>query len=103
MTMLVAAFSVHWSNGWHVIAHQGSEASQRLQGFLSWLEDAHPGQHQLITELGQPVILNNGVEYAVTYFIMLMTLFFIGSGRYLSLDYWLYRCGKHFCPHHKKT
>ncbi len=37
------------------------------------------------------MVLNNGVEFAATYFIMLLVLFFIGGGRYLSVDYWIAR------------
>jgi len=37
------------------------------------------------------VILNNGIEFAATYFIMLLALFFIGAGRYFSMDYWIRR------------
>ncbi|MEE9160771.1 MAG: AraC family transcriptional regulator, partial [Gammaproteobacteria bacterium] len=32
---------------------------------------------------------NNGVEFAATYFIMLLALLVIGGGKYASLDYWL--------------
>lgn len=41
------------------------------------------------------MILNNGIEFAATYFIMLLTLFFIGGGRYLSLDWWIARRWRH--------
>ncbi|MEF1306676.1 AraC family transcriptional regulator, partial [Vibrio owensii] len=34
-------------------------------------------------------MLNNGMEFAATYFVMLLVLFFYGGGRYVSLDYWL--------------
>jgi len=34
---------------------------------------------------------SNGIEMAVTYSIMLVILLFSGSGRYLSLDYWIAR------------
>ena len=37
------------------------------------------------------MILNNGIEFAVTYFIMLLALFFTGGGKYLSFDYWIAR------------
>nr|MBF4390077.1 AraC family transcriptional regulator [Vibrio anguillarum] len=30
-----------------------------------------------------------GMEFAATYFVMLMVLFIYGGGRYVSLDYWL--------------
>ena len=89
ITMLVAAFSVHWDNGWHAIAHGSSEAAQRLQGFMQWLKNSYPGRHTYITALGKPVTLNNGIEFAVTYFVMLLSLFFSGAGRYCSCDYWI--------------
>lgn len=91
VTMAVAALTVHWQNGWLVIAEGGSDAARRLNGFMEWLAGAHPGRYEYITELGSPVVLNNGIEFAATYFIMLLTLFFIGGGRLVSIDYWLCR------------
>ena len=35
------------------------------------------------------MVLNNGIEFAATYFVMLLTLFFIGAGKYASIDYWI--------------
>lgn len=89
ITMAVAIFSVHWANGWLAIADSGTEAAMRLHKFLGWLEMEYPARHEHITELGKPVILNNGVEFATTYFVMLLVLFFIGGGKYFSVDYWL--------------
>ena len=40
---------------------------------------------------GQFGDLNNGIEFAMTYFIMLLVLFFQGAGRFLSVDYWIER------------
>ena len=37
------------------------------------------------------MVLNNGIEFAVTYLVMLVALFFSGAGRWFSLDYWLAR------------
>ena len=96
VVMIVAAVSVHLENGWLAIASQDSDAANRLQGFLGWLQNNYPGRHDYITELGSPVILNNGVEFAVTYLVMLLVLFFIGAGRFVSIDYWVRRsinCG----------
>ena len=31
----------------------------------------------------------SGIEFAVTYLLMLLALFFSGAGRWLSLDHWL--------------
>jgi uncharacterized membrane protein YphA (DoxX/SURF4 family) len=36
-------------------------------------------------------MLNNGMEFAATYFVMLLVLLVYGGGRYVSLDYWLKR------------
>ena len=33
----------------------------------------------------------NGIEFVATYFLMLLALFFLGGGRYASVDYWLGR------------
>ena len=88
VTMIVAALTVHIDNGWLVIADHQSEAMQRLSAFLNWLQAEFPKRHGFITELGVPIMLNNGIEFAATYFVMLLTLFFYGAGKYCSLDYW---------------
>jgi len=36
-------------------------------------------------------VLNNGIEFAATYLVILVALFFSGAGRWLSIDYWLAR------------
>jgi uncharacterized membrane protein YphA (DoxX/SURF4 family) len=111
ITMLVAAFSVHWDNGWFAIApsnpetsmaqplaavgvpaaqqslENSEEAGKRLTAARGLLREH--GQYGWLTEKGSFVILNNGIEFAATYFIMLLVLFFHGAGRYLSLDYWI--------------
>lgn len=94
IVMLMAVITVHMEHGWLAIAHESSEAHTRLQGFLGWLSENHPGRHGYITELGTPVMLNNGMEFSATYLIMLVTLFFTGAGRYVSCDYWLSRWTK---------
>jgi putative oxidoreductase len=94
-TMLVAAFSVHWQNGWLAIAEgMGAFATTRTMEAHARLEEAKAilmehGDWEHLTEFGSLVILNNGVEFAVTYFIMLLALAFLGAGRYVSLDYWI--------------
>jgi len=94
ITMIVAITHVHWENGWLAISSGSSMAGVRLDGFMAWLQTNYPGRHGYITELGQPVMLNNGVEFAVTYMVMLISLVFTGAGKYLSLDYWLLKgCG----------
>lgn len=95
VTMLVAAFSVHWKNGWQAIHDPSSafasahapEAIERLSRAKDILQEH--GNYSWLTEYGNFVVLNNGIEFAATYFIMLVALFFMGAGRYLSIDYWL--------------
>ncbi|MDQ2190911.1 MULTISPECIES: HvfX family Cu-binding RiPP maturation protein [unclassified Vibrio] len=87
--MSVASAMVHWKHGWDAIATSSMEATVRLNGFIEWLAVNFPGRYNYITELGDPVMLNNGMEFAATYFVMLMVLFIYGGGSYVSLDYWL--------------
>ena len=47
------------------------------------------GNYEWLTSSGSFVILNNGIEFAVTYLVMLLALIVLGSGRYISLDYWV--------------
>jgi putative oxidoreductase len=82
-TMIVAALTVHWGNGWLAIA----EPSAQLDMARSILQEH--GNYEWLTQNGGFVILNNGIEFATTYFIMLLTLFFIGAGNYVSADYWI--------------
>ena len=89
ITMIIAIITVHIDNGWLAIASQSSEAHVRLQDLLDWLAQAYPQRHHYITELGEPVVLNNGIEFATTYLIMLVSLFFTGGGRFFSMDYWV--------------
>ena len=49
------------------------------------------GNYGWLTEQGNFVILNNGIEFGVTYLVMLFALFFTGGGRYTSIDYYLSR------------
>ena len=90
VTMLVAA-STHWDNGWLAIASSDfdPEVADRL-GRANEILREH-GNYAWLTAKGEFVILNEGIEYAVTYFIMLLSLFFTGGGRYVSVDYWLRR------------
>lgn len=97
VTMAVAAITVHAQYGWLAIAEgSGLFASERTMGAIERLDRAKEilqqhGNYDWLTENGSFVVLNNGVEFAVTYFIMLLVLFFIGAGRYLSVDYWIAR------------
>ena len=88
VTMIVAATAVHWGNGWAAIADSGaSEVAARLERAREILQDN--GDYNWLTEKGGFVILNNGIEFSVTYLVMLLVLLFNGGGRYVSLDYWL--------------
>ncbi|HBK55222.1 MAG TPA: DoxX family protein, partial [Xanthomonadales bacterium] len=118
ITMLVAAFAVHWDKGWFAIApsdpstsmakplaalgipaakrslENSEEVGKRLTAARALLREH--GNYDWLTAKGGFVVLNNGIEFAATYFIMLLVLFFQGAGRYLSLDYWIAR---RFRPH----
>ncbi|MFB2761773.1 DoxX family protein [Shewanella xiamenensis] len=93
ITMLVAAFTVHWPNGWLAIADGSSwlanervlEAGDKLDKAKSLLQQY--GNYDWLISSGNLVVLNNGIEFAVTYFIMLLALLSLGGGRYTSLDY----------------
>lgn len=95
VTMLVAAITVHWPNGWLAIAEAtGPFATERTMEAVERLQRAREilrehGDYAYLTEHGSLVMLNNGIEFAATYFIMLLSLFFTGAGRYVSIDYWL--------------
>ena len=90
VTMLVAIFAVHWDQGWAAIADSSSQdIAQRLGAAREILREH--GNYGWLTEKGGFVILNNGIEFAVTYLIMLFSLFFTGGGRYTSADYYLGR------------
>jgi uncharacterized membrane protein YphA (DoxX/SURF4 family) len=97
VTMLVAAMTVHWQNGWLAIAEgSGFFANERTVGAIDRLSRGKEilqeyGNYNWLTENGGFVMLNNGIEFSATYFIMLLVLFFTGGGRFVSLDYWLQR------------
>ncbi|MCP4410039.1 MAG: DoxX family protein [Gammaproteobacteria bacterium] len=94
-TMIIAAVTVHWQNGWLAIAEgSGLFATERTVGAVEKLDRAKEilnehGNYSWLTENGSIVVLNNGIEFAATYFLLLLTLFFIGAGKYLSLDHWI--------------
>ncbi len=111
VTMIVAAVTAHWDNGWFAIASSSQETSiayvlemvgfpgakeslensaevaTRLGGAKEILQEH--GNYSWLSGKGGFVILNNGIEFAATYFIMLLSLFFTGGGRYVSADYYL--------------
>ena len=88
VTMLVAIFTVHWPNGWSAIADSGAQDVAVRLGAARELLQEH-GNYDWLTEKGSFVILNNGIEFGVTYLIMLLSLLFTGGGRYVSLDYFI--------------
>ena len=96
-TMVVAIFKAHWDNGWLAIATgSGFFATERTLGAIERLDKAREllkqhGDYVWLTSHGDFVVLNNGIEFAATYFVMLLTLFFLGGGRWVSVDDWLRR------------
>lgn len=112
VTMIVAIGGVHLKNGWFAIAPSNSDTSmaalladvhvpgaqqslinsdevgERLTAIKALLKQH--GNYEWLTELGPVVILNNGIEFAATYLIMIMALFMLGAGRWVSADYWIY-------------
>ena len=112
-TMLVAASTVHLDNGWFAITPTNSDISPAK--VMTWLGVSSAqssidnsdkaavkladmrdilseyGNTDWLYEQGNIVVLNNGIEFATTYFIMLLALFFIGAGKYTSIDYLIAR------------
>ena len=100
-TMLVAAGTAHWENGWHALPESTLtvpwewrtdliEGAQERKEMAKALLKEH-GNYAWLTESGSITILKNGIEFAATYFIMLLVLLFTGAGRYCSVDYWIAR------------
>jgi uncharacterized membrane protein YphA (DoxX/SURF4 family) len=111
-TMIIAATSVHGVNGWFAITPTNPDISPakvfvwlgfeeanesldnslqtktRLEKMRSLLDDN--GNTDWLYEKGPIVVLNNGIEFASTYFLLLLALFFIGAGRFTSADHYLY-------------
>ncbi len=112
-TMVVAATTVHWHNGWFAIAPSNPTTSSAqvldwlsIPGAKESLENSLEVQERIgkirgiveehgftdyLYEKGKPSIINNGIEFSAIYFAMLLSLFFVGSGRFVSVDYWLRR------------
>ncbi len=94
-TMLVAITQVHWHNGWQAVHDlQSPWASATAEAALERLHTAKEllqtqGDYTLLTEHGHFVMSNNGVEWAVTYLLMLVALLFLGGGKYVSVDYFI--------------
>lgn len=97
ITMLVAALTVHWEFGWQAIADPSAPfANERVAASADKLAAARSllqehGNYPWLTSSGKFVVLNNGIEFAATYFIMLLALMRTGGGRFVSVDYWLAR------------
>ena len=96
LTMIVAAVTAHWSNGWHALPETTLtvpwewrtdliEAAQERKEIARSILQEH-GNYNWLTEAGSFTILKNGIEFAATYFIMLLMLFFSGAGK-ASIDY----------------
>lgn len=112
-TMVVAATTVHWHNGWFAIAPSNPTTSSAqvldwlsIPGAKESLENSLEVQERIgkirgiveehgftdyLYEKGKPSIINNGIEFSAIYFAMLLSLFFVGGGRFVSVDYWLRR------------
>lgn len=95
VTMLVAAFLVHADYGWLALSDstswlanervmEAAEKKEIIRDLVNEHEDA-----KWLQSSGSVTILNNGMEFAITYFLMLFVLFFYGGGRYVSIDYWI--------------
>ncbi len=101
LTMLVAAVTAHWDAGWHALPESKLtvpwewnteaivEANERKAKAIAVLKEH--ANYSWLTEYGSITILKNGIEFAATYFIMLLALLFLGGGRYLSVDYWIHK------------
>ncbi|MEO2265891.1 DoxX family protein [Pseudoalteromonas sp. YIC-656] len=111
ITMVVAITMVHWDYGWFAITPTDTQTSPAR--VLNWvgIEQAQESLDNsaaasvrldaikaIVAENGRPsylydrgniVILNNGIEFASIYFVMLLSLFFVGGGRFVSIDYYL--------------
>lgn len=116
-TMVIAATTVHAENGWFAITptnpdisaakmltwvgieqanasiENSTETANRLTKMRDILDEN--GNTNWLYEKGSIVVLNNGIEFSATYFIMLLALFFIGAGRYTSVDFYL---AKYYFP-----
>ncbi|RKZ45846.1 MAG: hypothetical protein DRQ58_09695 [Gammaproteobacteria bacterium] len=94
-TMIVAAVTVHWQNGWQAVHDLSSpyasanagEAIERLSRAKDILKEH--GNYDWLTEYGNLIASNNGIEWAATYFLILLALFVTGGGKFVSVDYWL--------------
>jgi putative oxidoreductase len=94
-TMIVAVVTVHLGHGWQAVHDSSSpyasanagEAIERLSRAKDILREH--GNYDRLTEHGNFIVSNNGIEWAATYFIILLALFVTGGGKIISVDYWL--------------
>jgi uncharacterized membrane protein YphA (DoxX/SURF4 family) len=105
VTMGVAIVTVHWQHGWLAVADASSwlangtilydqsvmASGEKLARAKELL--AEHGNYDWLTASGSFVILNNGIEFAATYLVMLLVLCSQGCGAYFGLDYWI----KQYC------
>ena len=107
-TMVVAIGTVHWDHGWQAIADPSAPfANERVMESAEKREIGRDilrehGNYDWLSSSGKFVILNNGIEFATTYLIMLMALIVLGGGRYVSIDsyikMWMQRrCNENSC------
>lgn len=97
ITMLVAIVTVHLPYGWQAIADPSApfanarvlESADKIERAREILQ-AH-GNYDWLTSNGSIAIINNGIEFATTYLIMLLGLVKLGGGRYVSVDDWWLR------------
>ncbi|RMA79956.1 DoxX family protein [Umboniibacter marinipuniceus] len=96
-TMIVAAFTAHWANGWQMIADPSwfgvnervAESAAKLSKAKEILQQH--GNYRWLSSSGSIVILNNGIETAINYAVMLLALAKLGGGRWISIDFWIKR------------
>lgn len=94
-TMIVAVVTVHLKHGWQAILSTGSpfppeyaaEGIERLDRAKDILQEH--GNYDWLTEYGNIVMLNNGIEFAATYILLLAMLLVSGPGRWVSVDHWV--------------
>lgn len=79
IVVLITVFMLQIDQGWYYIVEYNSVIDQIIN-----LVQQH-GNYDQITQQGDIVLLNNGVEISVAYLLMLLVLFVFGGGK-LSMD-----------------